>query len=574
MNVIQEWTESIQGMAAALWENLDKSALARVSVETPKDASHGHLATNAAMVLAKTLGFKPIDLAHKLCEALRRHEDVVDAQIAGPGFINISLRAAYWQEVLAYILKHPEAYGKSHMGQGQIANVEYVSCNPTGPMHIGHSRGAIVGDVLANLYKALGYSVVKEFYCNDAGQQVIALARSVYKRYCETQGTHYEADVEYPGDYLQPVAEQLVALHGNTWLNKPETEWLEFFRQASVDAMMQMIRTDLQKLGIQHDVFTSEKSLIDRGLVQQAIDRMNELGVLYQGVLPKPKGHDDHDWEPREQLLFRSTEFGDDTDRALLKSDGSFTYFTSDVAYHADKIARGAQILVNVWGADHAGYIKRMEAAVAAMSRQQRSLKVLVCQLIKFMKNGEAVKMSKRAGTFVTVDDVLAEVDKDVVRFVMLTRRNDAPLDFDFAKVVEQSRDNPVFYVHYAHARICSVLRHAHETFGDYTLTQDIKDLFYDDEDYALIRLLGLWPKTIELAALSCEPHRIAFYLYDLAGAFHALWTKGKDDVDLRFIHSDNWEKTQPRLMLLQGIKNVFVQGFRMIGIREVEELH
>lgn len=574
MNVIQEWTDIIQQCALRAFGDLDCQVLARITVETPKDPTHGHLATNAALVLAKNLGQKPIDLAAKLCTALQALPQVTKAEIAGPGFINMHLANTYWLDVLRFVLTNPDTFGQSQVGAGKVANIEYVSCNPTGPMHIGHSRGAIVGDVMANLYAVLGYKVIKEFYCNDAGQQVKALARSVYKRYCEFLGATYEPDVEYPGDYLQPVAEQLAQTHGDKWVRQEETVWLEVFRQAGVDAMMDLIRTDLEKLGIHHDVFTSEKAIIDQGLVTKAIEHLQKLGVLYRGVLPPPKGHDDGDWEPREQLLFRATDFGDDTDRALLKSDGSFTYFTSDVAYHADKVARGADVLINVWGADHAGYIKRISAAVAAMSHQTRSLKVLVCQLIKFMKNGEAVKMSKRAGTFVTVDDVLSEVDKDVVRFVMLTRRNDAPLDFDFAKVVEQSRDNPVFYVHYAHARICSVLRHAREAFGDFSLQGELDGVSYDDEDFALIRVLALWPKTIELAAVSCEPHRIAFYLYDLASAFHALWTKGKDDVDLRFIHADNWKKTQPRLMLLQAVKNVFVQGFRIIGIREVEELH
>lgn len=573
MDVIQQWTQTVQEMASRLFSVSD-DVLKKIQVDQPKDISHGHLSTNAAMVMSKGVGMNPRELALHFSNELKKIPHVLSVEIAGPGFINFVLSNKYWDSVLECILQNPNIYGHSQIGQGLVANIEYVSCNPTGPMHIGHSRGAIVGDVLANLYKVLGYSVIKEFFCNDAGQQVKALARSVYKRYCEALGVVYDKEVEYPGEYLQPVAEQLIQEYKDLWVGKNENEWLETFRKAAVDAMMLMIKTDLHKLGIQHDIFVSEKNLIDQGLVAEGIEKLKTKGILYHGVLPKPKGHDEGEWESREQLLFRSTEFGDDCDRALLKSDGSYTYFASDIGYHWDKITRKADILVDVWGADHAGYIKRMQAAVAAISNRTHELKVLVCQLIKFMKNGEAVKMSKRAGTFVTVDDVLAEVDKDVIRFVMLTRRNDAPLDFDFAKVVEQSRENPVFYVHYAHARICSVFRHVKETFGEKKLSTCLDHYAFDEQDYHVIRLLALWPHTVKLAALACEPHRIAFYLYDLASAFHGLWTKGKDDVDLRFIHGDNWQRTEPRLMLLMAIKYIFVMGFRIIGIREIEELH
>lgn len=579
MNIFQRWTEILQDLACEIFslsENND--SIKRITVEVPREQNHGHLSTNMAMVLAKTVELKPLEAAKAICLKLKEIPDVDSAEPAGPGFINITLGIKYWNNVLAHILKNPLTFGRSNIGQGFTANIEYVSCNPTGPMHIGHSRGAIIGDVLANLYKALGYEVVKEFYCNDAGSQVQALARSLYKRYCEQLGFSYDEEVEYPGEYLQPIASTIISQDGDKWIGKDEAVWLEYFQAFAIESIMKVIRQDLAKLGIFHDVFTSEKSLIERGIVEDTVDMMQSMGLLYHGVLPKPKGHDDEDWEPREQLLFRSTDFGDDTDRALRKSDGSYTYFTSDVAYHRDKIERGAHLLINIWGADHAGYIKRIQAAVKAISRGRHDLKVVICQLIKFMKNGEAVKMSKRAGTFITVDDVLSEVGKDVVRFVILTRRNDAPLDFDFTKVVEQSRDNPVFYVHYAHARICSVLRHAAELFPEHSLDLEQKmddyDSLYDEEDYALIRLLSLWPRTVELAALACEPHRIAFYLYDLASAFHSLWTKGKDDIDLRFIHADNWKKTQPRLKLLKAIQAVFAAGFEIIGVEPVEELH
>lgn len=582
MNIYHHWAEIVRRHVAEVLSEGEGSVpdgvLGRVVVEPPRDASHGHLATNAAMVLAKPAGVAPRVLAEQLCTRLSAEEFVTNVQVAGPGFINICLADAFWKNQTAIILQQCSegisTYGTSDFGRGTSVNVEYVSCNPTGPMHIGHARGAIVGDVLANLYEAVGYAVTREFYINDAGQQIKALAESVYKEYRTLCGQPYDQDVAYPGEYLVPVAEAIYASEGDRWAGATPEEWMSVFANKAVASMMDLIRTDLKKLGIVHDVFTSEKALVDGGCVEKSVQSLQEMGLLYRGVLEKPKGHADDDWEPREQLLFKSREFGDDTDRPLMKSDGTHTYFTSDIAYHQDKYKRGHAILINVLGADHGGYVTRLKAAVKAITQGKATCHVLLCQMVKFMKNGEAMKMSKRAGTFVTVDDVLAEVPRDVVRFMMLTRKNDASLDFDFAKVVEQSKENPVFYVQYAHARICSVFRHARELFGDIMADIAHNPVDFSAEEFAVIRFICQWPQTIRTAALANEPHRIAYYLHELASQFHGLWSMGKDAHHLRFIHPDDKAKTSNRLQLLRVVQLVIAQGLGILGIAPVEEMH
>ncbi len=582
MNIYHHWAEIVRRHAAAVMAegmtSLPDGLLARVVVDPPRDVSHGHLATNAAMVLAKPAGVAPRELAEKLRTRLVAEDFVTDVTVAGPGFINICLSDAFWRDqamcVLAQVSnKGKSTYGKTDFGCGKLVNVEYVSCNPTGPMHIGHARGAIVGDVLASLYEAIGYKVTREFYINDAGQQIKALAESVYKEYRTRCGHPYDQDVAYPGDYLIPVAKNLYDSEGAKWVDVPRTEWEPYFAKIAVAAMMDLIRTDLKKLGIEHKVFTSEKSLVDDGRVEKAVKSLDDMGLLYQGVLEKPKGHADDDWEPREQLLFKSKQFGDDTDRPLMKSDGAHTYFTSDIAYHQDKYTRGHEILINVLGADHGGYVTRLKAAVKAITQGKAVCHVLLCQMVKFMKNGEVMKMSKRAGTFVTVDDVLAEVPRDVVRFMMLTRKNDAPLDFDFTKVIEQSKENPVFYVQYAHARICSVFRHATELFGDVMTDIAKNPVDFSAEEFAVVRFICQWPQTLYTAALANEPHRIAYYLHEIASQFHGLWSMGKDAEHLRFIHPNDKSKTICRLQLLRVVQLVISQGLGILGITPVEEM-
>lgn len=553
---------------------------ARVTVEPPRDESHGDISTNAAMVLAKAAGMKPRDLAEKLADGLRRHGAVTAVEIAGPGFINLRLTQAFWVERLRDALRAGDAYGDSVAGAGEAVNVEYVSANPTGPMHVGHARGAVVGDALAALLEKAGYDVTREYYINDAGAQVDVLARSAHLRYRQALGEDVGEMPEglYPGEYLIAVGAALAARDGDKWRTLGEAAWLAEVRDFTIAAMMDLIRADLAALGIKHDIFTSERALAEAHAIEAAIDRLEAEGLVYTGVLDPPKGKLPDDWEARPQTLFRSTGFGDDVDRPLRKSDGSWTYFAGDIAYHDHKFRRGFRTMIDVWGADHGGYVKRMQAAVTAITGGAAALDVKLCQLVNLLEDGQPVRMSKRAGNFVTLRDVVDRVGKDVVRFIMLTRKNDAALDFDFTKVVEQSRDNPVFYVQYAHARVSSVLRHAAAEFPDIALQgAALADgelaRLTDPAELSLIRQIASWPRLVEAAALAHEPHRIAFYLHDLAAGFHGLWNKGKDDASLRFIHAADGPLTIARLALVKAVGQVIASGLNVIGVTPREEM-
>jgi len=553
----------------------------RVTVEPPRDQSHGDVATNAAMVLAKPLGTNPRALADIIAEALRSDADVSEVSVAGPGFINIRLSTGYWQNLLASMIKSGLSYGRSTLGQGKKANVEYVSANPTGPMHVGHCRGAVVGDALANLMEFAGYDVTKEYYINDAGSQIDVLARSVFLRYREALGENIGEIPSglYPGDYLVPVGQALAAEYGPRLHNMPEEDWLPIVKDRAIDAMMAMIRDDLQALNVNHDIFYSERTLHANGAqrIRQAINDLTFKGHVYKGTLPPPKGQLPEDWEDREQTLFRSTEVGDDMDRPLIKSDGSYTYFAADVAYFKDKYDRGYDEMIYVLGADHGGYVKRLEAVARAVSEGRAKLTVLLCQLVKLFRNGEPVKMSKRSGNFVTLRDVVDEVGRDAVRFMMLYRKSSEPLDFDFAKVTEQSKDNPVFYVQYAHARCASVFRQAKEAFPDLDIDSlDLSassGLISDPNELQLVAKLAEYPRIIEAAALAQEPHRLAFYLYDLASFFHAHWNKGKEQPELRFVNDKNRELSVARLGLVHAVASVLKSGLAITGTAAPEEM-
>ncbi|HKT20591.1 MAG TPA: arginine--tRNA ligase [Stellaceae bacterium] len=554
--------------------------LARVAVEPPRDPSHGDVSTNAAMVLAKGAGLAPRALAEKLAARLRGEDDIVAAEVAGPGFINLKIADPFWHARLADILASGVAYGDSELGQGQRVNVEYVSANPTGPMHVGHGRGAIVGDALAALLEKAGFQVCREYYINDAGAQVDVLARSLYLRYREANGEAIGAIPEglYPGEYLKDTAWLLAKRDGIKWMAAPEAAWLGEFRDFAIASMMAMIRVDLKAVGVEHEVITSEREIVAAGGIDKAIGALDRLGLIYVGTLEPPKGKLPEDWEARPQTLFRSTKFGDDVDRPLKKSDGSWTYFAADIAYHFDKVQRGFNAMIDIWGADHGGYVKRMQAAVTALTQGKAALDVKLCQLVNLFDQGQPVRMSKRAGTFVTLREVVDEVGKDVFRFVMLTRRNDQALDFDFAKVVEQSKDNPVFYVQYAHARASSVMRHAAEEFAPDELAPEALAsaslaLLEDRDEIALIRLLAQWPRIVEGAAEAHEPHRIAFYLQEVAAAFHGLWNKGKDEARLRFIQSGAKELTLARLALVRAVAFVVASGLQVFGVAPAEEM-
>ena len=554
----------------------------RISVEPPRDASHGDVATNAAMVLAKPLGTNPRALADLIVEKLRQDPEVAEVSVAGPGFINVRLSVAYWQKVLVDIIHKGTEFGRSPVGTGQRINVEYVSANPTGPMHVGHCRGAVVGDALANLLGFAGYEVTKEYYINDAGSQVDVLARSAFLRYREALGEkigEIPAGL-YPGDYLVPVGEALAAEFGSSLRLMPEEKWLPIVKDRTIDAMMAMIRDDLKALNVTHDVFFSERTLHANGgaPIRTAINDLTFKGHVYKGVLPPPKGQLPEDWEDREQTLFRSTEVGDDIDRPLIKSDGSYTYFAADVAYFKDKFDRGFNEMIYILGADHGGYVKRLEALCRAISEGKAKLTVLLCQMVKLYRGGEPVKMSKRSGDFVTLRDVVEEVGRDPVRFMMLYRKSTEPLDFDFAKVTEQSKDNPVFYVQYAHARCMSVFRQAAEAFPDIDfdaldLASAVKDNIADPSELQLLAKLAEYPRVVEAAALAHEPHRIAFYLYDLASAFHAHWNKGKDMPDLRFVNDKNRELSIARLGLVYAVASVLKSGLAITGTAAPDEM-
>lgn len=585
MNVYAIFADHVREAIAALVEEGAVPAgldVSRVVVEPPRDQSHGDLATNAAMVLAKEARMKPRDLAERIASKLAATPHVAKVDVAGPGFINLSLDAAFWPKVLSFALMAGLDFGRSGLGAEEAVNVEYVSANPTGPMHVGHCRGAVFGDALARLLAFAGFSVTKEYYINDAGAQVDVLARSAFLRYREALGEEIGAipDGLYPGDYLVPVGRALVAAHGPALKAMEEGEWLPLVKGFTIDAMMAAIRDDLDALGIDFDVFFSERSLVSAAAdkVGTTIEALRTSGEVYEGRLPPPKGAPIEDWEDREQTLFRSTDFGDDVDRPLKKSDGSYTYFAGDIAYHKDKVERGFLKMIDVWGADHGGYVKRMQAAVKAVSAGKATLHVELIQLVRLFRNGEPVRMSKRAGSFVTLRDVVDEVGRDAVRFMMLFRKNDAPLDFDLAKVLEQSRENPVFYVQYAHARAKSILRNAFEAFPklpeEPAAYADARlDRLDDEGELGLLKRLASWPRVVEQAAAACEPHRIAFYLHDVASDFHAQWNRGKDLPYLRFIMENDEELTMARLALVQGVAAVLASGLKVLGVDAVDEM-
>ncbi|MGB6536841.1 MAG: arginine--tRNA ligase [Xanthobacteraceae bacterium] len=588
-NVFAEILNRVRGANVALIAagylpaGIDQS---RVTVEPPREATHGDMATNAAMVLAKEAGKKPRELAERIAERLRADELVDKVEVAGPGFINLTLKPGAWIEALRGAVRLGVRYGASNIGAGTPVNVEYVSANPTGPLHIGHCRGAVFGDALANLLAFTGFAVTREYYINDAGAQVDVLARSAYLRYREALGETIGVIPEglYPGDYLKPVGAALAAQYGDTLRGAPEPQWLPVVRAKAIEMMMALIREDLASLGIEHEVFFSELSLHESpnggpSKIAETIAFLEAKDLLYRGTLPPPKGKMMEDWEPRELLLFRATRFGDDVDRPILKSDGSPAYITPDIAYHRDKFERGFANMIDVLGADHAGYVKRLNAAVEAVSGGRAVLDVKVCQLVRFLRDGEPAKMSKRTGELVTVRQVVDEVGSDAIRFMMLFRKNDAMLDFDLARVIEQSRDNPVFYVQYGHARGQSVLRNARAIFPD--LPADLAGLaenvelnpLSDPAELGVMRRIALYPRVVEAAALAHEPHRIAFYLFDLASEFHALWTLGTSAPHLRFIIQNDRETTAARLVLVQGVIAILASGLALLGVSAPDEM-
>ena len=548
-----------------------------VGVDVPKERAHGDIATNAALVLAKFARKPPLEIAEMIAQEMRKDESFEKVVVAKPGFVNFTLKPESVVAELSEVLCKGENYGKNTSGEGKKVNVEYVSANPTGPLHIGHVRGAVFGDALANLLEWSGFDVCREYYINDAGLQVDVLAKSAFLRYREALGENIGAipDDMYPGEYLCAVGEALVQEHGKSLLEKDESEWLSAVRETAVALMLKMIKEDLQELGIVQEYFASEREVLERGGVNRVLERLSEKGLLYEGVLEPPKGKKVSDWRPREQMLFRSTAFGDDTDRALKKADGSPTYFVNDIAYHFDKFERGFSEMIDVWGADHGGYIKRQQAAVEAMTDGKGRLDIKVCQLVRLLRGGEVVKMSKRAGTFVTLRELVGEAGRDATRFMMLSRKNDAVLDFDFAKVVEQSKDNPVFYVQYAHARACSVLRAADKIpeLHDKDGVRDFASLKHPKE-LDVIKQMAAFPYIAENAARAHEPHRIAFYLYELASVFHVLWSEGKRNPSLRFLNPEDCKTTLDRVDLARGVSRVLSNGLGVLGVEAPTEMH
>ncbi|MBT6329731.1 MAG: arginine--tRNA ligase [Kordiimonadaceae bacterium] len=583
MNIFKNFQNNIKDIITALSDAGKLPAdleLKNITTEAPRDASHGDIATNAAMVLVKQAKMKPRDIAQLIEGELIKIDTVESVEIAGPGFINIRLNADFIQNQISEILDQGLDYGRSDLGANEKVNVEYVSVNPTGPLHVGHCRGAVFGDALATLLDHVGYDVTREYYINDAGGQIDVLARSAYLRYLEALGEVVGEIPEglYPGAYLIPVGEALAARDGDKWKDRDESEWLLPVRSFATDAMMNLIREDLNTLDIQHDVFFSELSLHENGGIQKGLEQLEEKGLIYTGVLEPPKGKLPDDWEERPQTLFKSTDFGDDVDRALKKSDGAWTYFAADVAYHSDKVSRGFNTMIDVWGADHGGYVKRVQSVITALSDGKAELDVRLCQMVKLLRDGEPVKMSKRSGNFITLRDIVDEVGKDVVRFIMLTRKNDASLEFDFTKVTEQSKDNPVFYVQYGYARVSSVMKKAAAAFVDLDISEvslakaDLS-LLNDESELKLIKTMVNWPRIVESAALAYEPHRISYYLYDLASEFHALWNKGNDRVDLRFIIDNNKQVTLSRLAMIKAFSKIIASGLNILGVEPLDEM-
>lgn len=587
MNIFETFSARLAAILTGLAEAGRLPAglsLARVVVEPTKDPAHGDLAINAAMVLAKEAGMAPRALAELIVAELAKDGDVLKAEIAGPGFINLTLQPAVFTEVLKSAVLAGTEHGRGAAKGAPKINVEYVSANPTGPMHVGHGRGAVFGDALASLLAFAGHDVTREYYINDAGAQVDVLARSAFLRYREALGEDIGAIPEglYPGDYLISVGQTLAEQYGPALRDKPEWDWLPLVRQAAIDGMMAMIRDDLAALGVVHDLFFSERSLQGRegnsNAVHQTIEDLRARDLVYEGRLPPPKGQKDEDWEDREQTLFRATKFGDDVDRPLLKSDGSYTYFANDIAYHRSKFTRGFAEMIDVWGADHGGYVKRMQAAVKAVTNGEGALDVKLCQLVRLLRNGEQVRMSKRSGDFVTLREVIDEVGRDAVRFMMIFRKNDATLDFDLAKVVEQSKDNPVFYVQYAHARCASIFRQAAEAFPDLDLSpqalaQADLGLLTDEAEIGIVKMIAAYPRMIDAAASSHEPHRVAFFVHDLASAFHSLWNKGKDSPQLRFVNQTDRKSTSARLAFVHAVRSVLASGLAVVGVTAPEEM-
>ena len=557
------------------------SDFSRVKVEPPKEESHGDMATNAAMVLSKAAGKNPRQLGETMAEKLRALPGIREVSVAGPGFVNFRLADTEWLSVVSEILLTGTAYGDSKMGKGEKVNIEYVSVNPTGPMHAGHVRGAVIGDTLASLLKKAGFDVTREYYFNDAGTQVDVLARTTYLRYREALGEDIGAipDGLYPGEYLKEVGQALAARDGRKWERLDESQWIAPVRDFAVAFMIEMIRKDLDLIGIHHDVFTNEREIVENGALEKAFDILKGMDLIYQGTLPPPKGKEMDDWEPAELTLFRSSKFGDSSDRPLKKRDGNWAYIMPDIAYHHDKMRRGFKWMINVLGKDHGNYLDKMRPAVAALSEGKAKIDVIFCAMVKLFKNGEPVKLSKRSGNLITLREIVEEVGAGAVRFFMMSRTPDSELDFDFAKVVEQSKDNPVFYVQYAHARCCSVLRNAKEMFPGIDLSPeslakaDLKKIASPDE-MQLIRVMANWPRQVEAAAEAHEPHRVAFYLHDLASAFHGFWNKGRDDATLRFLHENDMPLSTARLALVKAVATVLASGLAVMGVEPVEEMH
>ena len=580
MDVFALFSARVANAMHVLYPEVGADLLARIVVEPPRDAAHGDLSTNAAMVVAKPLGKNPRDIANALVEHFKHDSDVASVEVAGPGFINFRLEAPIWHQVLRAIAEQGADYGRSTLGGGAAVNIEYVSANPTGPMHVGHTRGAVFGDTLASLMAYSGYEVTREYYINDAGSQIDTLARSTMLRYREALGESIEIPSGfYPGDYLVPVGEALKAEFGDSLLGKPEAEALAIVRERVLVAMLELIKSDLALLGIHHDVFFSERQLHGPGGdIELTLAWLRDKGMIYEGRLEAPKGKTPEEWEDREQTLFRATDFGDDTDRALIKSDGSYTYFAADIAYHRNKFLRGFNHMINVLGADHSGYVKRLQAATKAVSLNAADMDVRICQLVRLLKNGEPFKMSKRSGDLVTLADVVEEVGADATRFMLMYRRNDASMDFDFALVKEQTKDNPVFYVQYAHARAYSIFKTAARELPELDLSAvalagaEIERIVTPAE-LELVRVLAAWPRTVTAAAIAHEPHRIAFYVHELAAAFHSFWAKGKDDVQLRFVNHDDPKLTFARLALVDAVRQVIVNGLGILGVSAPTEL-